>query len=90
MIYDEQNRALFTKKGQLIYHITYGYEKSLPEDLRKQVKNIYNDYEITGAIKVKEAGREIWVVNLEGANNLILLRLEDGEMEEVQKLQKSS
>ena len=55
----------------------------------QQVKNIYNDYEITGAIKVKEAGREIWVINLEDEKNLILLRLEDGEMEEVQKLQKS-
>ncbi len=90
MIYDEQNRALFTKKGTLIYHITYGYEKSLPEDLRKQIKDSYSDYDITRAIKVKEAGREIWVVNLEDSKNLIMVRLEDGEMEEVQRLEKSS
>ncbi len=38
---------LFTKKGTLIYHITYGYEKSLPEDLRKQIKDSYSDYDIT-------------------------------------------
>jgi len=90
MIYDEQNRALFTKKGNLVYHISYGYEKSLPEDMRKQVKGSYYDYDITRAIKVSEAGREIWIVNLEDAKNLILVRLEDGEMEEVQRLEKSS
>jgi hypothetical protein len=89
MIYDEQNRALFTKRGNLIYHISYGYEKSLPEDLRKQVKSIYFDYEITRAIKVSEAGREIWVINLEDSKNLILVRLEGGDMEEVEKLTKA-
>ncbi|MES1213945.1 MAG: hypothetical protein ABUT20_00395 [Bacteroidota bacterium] len=90
MIYDEQNRALFTKKGNLIYHISYGYEKSLPEDLRNLITDSYHDYTITGAIKVTEAGREIWVVNLENNETLVLLRLENGEMEEVQKLLKSS
>ncbi|MEJ0105927.1 MAG: hypothetical protein WDO19_26725 [Bacteroidota bacterium] len=34
---------------------------------------------LPGAIKVKEAGREIWVVNLEDSKNLIMVRLEDGE-----------
>jgi len=90
MIYDEQNRALFTKKGNLIYHISYGYERSLPEDLRRQIQTIYYSYDITRAIKITEAGREIWVVNVEDDQNLILIRLEDGEMEEVQKFQKSS
>jgi hypothetical protein len=89
MIYDEQNRALFTKKGKLVYHISYGYEKSLPEVLRSQIKNSYSDYDISRAIKVQEAGREIWVVNLEDAQNIILIRLENGEMEELQQLQKS-
>jgi len=86
---DKLNRALFTKRGSLIYHISYGYEKNLPEDIRRQVKSTYYDYTITRAIRVNEATRLIWVVNLEDAKNLILVRLEDGEMEEVQKLEKS-
>jgi len=86
---DNLNRALFTKRGNLIYHISYGYEKNLPEDIRKQVKSTYYDYDISRAIKVTEADRVIWVVNLEDAKNLILVRLEEGEMEEVQKLKKS-
>lgn len=90
MIYDEENRALFSKRGNLIYHISYGYEKSLPEDLRNLVTAGYRDYEITRAIKITESGREIWVVNIESSETLILVRLENGEMEEVQKFQKSS
>ena len=83
------NHALFTKRGNLIYHISYGYENNLPENIRKQVKSTYYDYDISRAIKVTEADRVIWLVNLEDAKNLILVRLEEGEMEEVQKVQKS-
>src|SRR5688572_33493839 len=31
---DQENRALFTKNGQMIYHICYGTEKFLPFDVR--------------------------------------------------------
>jgi hypothetical protein len=85
---DNQNRALFTKKGNLIYHISYGYEKNLPDAIRKQVKSTYFDYDITRAIKVNEGNRIVWVVNLEDAKTLILVRLESGEMDEVERLNK--
>ncbi len=83
MANDQKNHALFTKKGYLIYHITYGQEKNMPDDIRKIVKTSYLDYNITSAINVKEAGRDIWVVNLETDKKLILARVEDGELEEV-------
>jgi hypothetical protein len=89
MIYDEQNRALFSKKGKLIYHISYGYEKNLPPEISAMVKEAYSDYNVTRAIKVDEAGRTIWVVNIETASIIKLLRIEDDEMEEVQNMQKS-
>jgi len=87
---DNLNHALFTKRGKLVYHISYGYEKNLPDDIRSQVKSAYYDYNIIRAIKVTEADRVIWVVNLEDATSLILVRLEQGDMEEIQKLNKSS
>jgi hypothetical protein len=83
------NHALFTKRGNLVYHISYGYEKSLPAEIREQVKSTYYDYDIIRAIKVTEADRVIWVVNLEDAKRLILVRLEEGDMEEVQRIKKS-
>lgn len=89
MTNEELNRSLFNERGKLIYHISYGYERSLPEEIRKQVRSAYYDYTVTRAIKVTEANRVVWVVNLEDAGNLILVRLENGEMEEVQSVKKS-
>lgn len=90
MTYDKANRALFTKKGRIIYHISYGYEKNMPEEPGRQIKAAYPDYEIMRAIKVSQAGREVWVINLEDVNSLIILRVEEEEMEEIQRLKKLS
>lgn len=86
---EDLNHALFTKRGELIYHISYGYEKSMPSDVRDAVKSVYYNYDITRAIKVSEANRVIWVVNVENAKELLLIRVENGEVEQVQALKKS-
>jgi hypothetical protein len=84
-----ENRALFTKRGNLIYHISYGYENNLPQDLRKQALRAYEGYTITRAIKVSEADRLIWVIHLETDKKFVIVRIEDNELEEVQNLDKS-
>jgi hypothetical protein len=89
MIYNQENRALFTKKGKLVYHISYGYEKSLPADLDRNLKAGYPGYEIYRAIKISEANRVVWVVNLRDAKNLVMISSEDGEMQEIQRLKRS-
>ncbi len=76
--------ALFTKNGQLIYTIIYGTEKNLPADVRKMIKSEYYDYSITMATEIKEYNRDIWIVNLSNAPELICVAVEDGEMEQVQ------
>jgi hypothetical protein len=83
------NHALFTKGGEFVYHISFGHEKNMPEDVKDAVKSVYYNYEITRAIKVTDGKRLIWVVNLENAKHLILARTENGEVEEVQRLKKS-
>jgi hypothetical protein len=87
---EQDHHTLFTKKGGLIYHIIYGFEKDLPAETRKLIKSVYYDYKIISAIKVEENGRNIWVVNMEDEKSIVTVRVEDGEMEEVKKLQKSS
>jgi len=82
--------ALFTKKGKLIYTITYGAEKDMPADVRHIVKSEYYDYNITMAIEVKENERDIWVVKLDNATEQINVRVEDGEMERLQQFYKSN
>jgi hypothetical protein len=80
--------ALFTKNGWLIYTITYSTEKNLPADVRKIVKREYDDYTITMAIEVKENNRDIWVIKLDNSSEQITVRVEDGEMEQVQQFEK--
>ena len=88
IVNQQQNSALFRKNGFMIYHLAFGGEKSLPVDIRKIIKPNYYDYNITKVVKVNEAGRNIWVVNLEDTKNFIIVRVENGELEEVQKLNK--
>ena len=38
---------------------------------------------------MSEADRLIWVVNLESKDDVVLVRYENGEMEQVQKFRKS-
>jgi hypothetical protein len=86
---DQKNRALYKDNGQLVYHIRYGFEQNLPDDIRKMVKSNYVDFSITGAIAVSQDQRNIWVVNLEGKDKYIVVRIENGEMEEVESLKKT-
>jgi hypothetical protein len=72
----------------MIYHITYGGEENLPSDIRKIIKPNYYDYNITKVVNVNEADRNIWVVNMEDAKRFIIVRVENGELEEVQNLNK--
>ena len=87
--HDQENSALFTKKGQLIYHIGYGTEKNLPSDVRGLVKSTYYDQSITRVLKVNQDQRNIWVVSLEDDKEYVMVRVEDMEMEETQLHQKS-
>ena len=53
------------------------------------VRDAYQDFNITRAVNVKSAGRDIWVVNLEGMRNYVIVRVEDEELEEVRRMDKS-
>ena len=86
---DMQHNSLFAKNGKLQYDISFGYENNLPEAIRTQVQSAYTEYKITRAVRVTQSGREIWVVNLEGLKNYLVVRHEDGELQEVQRLNKS-
>ena len=87
--HDQENSALFTKKGQLVYHISFGIEKHLPSDVRGLVKSTYYDQNITRVLKVNQDQRNIWVVSLEDAKEYVMVRVEDMEMAETQRQQKS-
>lgn len=86
---DQENRALFTKNGQLVYHVSYGTEKHLPFDVRKLVKSTYYDQRITRVLKVSQEKRDIWVISMEDAKDFVMARVEDMELEETQRMHKT-
>src|SRR5688572_3456882 len=87
---DRENRALFTKSGELIYHICYGTEDFLPADVRKLVKSNYYDQSITRVLKVNQDKRTIWVISMEDAQEYIMARVENMDLEETKRMTKSN
>ncbi len=86
---DMKNNALFKKNGRMVYHIRFGTESNLPEEIKQQVMSGYPDYNITRAVNVKMDNRDLWVVNLEGMKKWIIVRVEDGQMDEVENYNKT-
>ena len=89
MANDQRNSALFRANGQIVYYISYGFEKDIPKDTRMIVRTHYPDYAITKAINVKQQDRDIWVINVEDKKKLILVRIEESELEEVGNFDKT-
>ncbi|RYG40085.1 MAG: hypothetical protein EOO01_28165, partial [Chitinophagaceae bacterium] len=46
MTYTQEHRAVLNKRGKVIYHISYGWEDSLPGDINQQVTTTYPGYDI--------------------------------------------
>ena len=82
---DMKHQTLFSQKGYLNYDISYGEEKHLPAAIRDRIQGSYEDFRITHVANYKLAGRSIWMTNLESLNHMVLVRLEDDEMEEVER-----
>ena len=86
---EKQHKCLYNVKGNLIYSLSYGSEKDLPRDIRREVKREYIDYDITQAIEANEDNRDVWIVNLDDANSFITVAVENGSIEELSHYKKS-
>ena len=86
---DMDHNALFRKNGVMKYDISYGYQQHLPEAIKDDVLKAYDNYKIIRAINVKAYERNIWVIKLEGERKYLTVRIEDGEMDEVESFFKS-
>ncbi|HEY1008111.1 MAG TPA: hypothetical protein VGD92_13050 [Sphingobacteriaceae bacterium] len=87
---DMRHNTLFGRRGAFIYDIGYGAEKDLPQAVRSQVKRDFQDYAVTAAINVRQGGRNIWKINVEDANNIIVLHEQDGVITEQERIDKAS
>ncbi|MDE3234946.1 MAG: hypothetical protein KGO81_03250 [Bacteroidota bacterium] len=86
---DMDHNALFTKNGYMKYDISFGHEHNLPDEIKDQVHSAYKDCTITRAINLKGDGRDIWVVNLEALKYYYSVSIEEGEINEINKIWKT-
>jgi hypothetical protein len=86
MTYTQEHRALLNKNGKVVYHISYGWEGAMPAEIDRRVVATYPGYEIYRSIKIREANREVWLINLQNDKELIMVRLENDELEEIHRM----
>lgn len=82
---DQEHNVLYRKNGSPIYQITYGYEKNLPRPTRNLVKSRYEDFRVARVFNIKQDRRDVWIVNLENKDYMVLGRIEDNILNEVKR-----
>jgi hypothetical protein len=85
---DMKHQALFQKNGFIKYDISYGMAHNLPVTVGEQILSVYKGYAITQVAKVTRYDQEFWIINMEGISDFIVLRVENGDLEEVSHYEK--
>jgi hypothetical protein len=85
-----QNRALFAKNGSWIFTITTYGESNLDAEVRRIVRSEYYDYSITCVNEISTPENpKVYLISVQDARTIKMLRVQDGEMELLQKFEKS-
>ena len=86
---NQVNKAEFTKKGYMVYHMAFGSEKQMPADIRTIVKSKYFDFSINSTVRITYEEKSAWIVNIEDARQFLVVRVVDGVMDIVDKIAKT-
>jgi hypothetical protein len=87
---DISYRVAYSNRGDWLYTIQTYYEKKLPRDVRGIVKSKYYDYSITQVEQVEhpEAIATVYIVHLKDDKSWKMVRVCNGEMDEMQTIYK--
>jgi hypothetical protein len=84
------NRAFYDKKGHWLSSLKFFGEDKLPTDVRATVKSSYYDFSITVVELIEVPGHFVYVIHLENAANIKIVRVsEEGEMDVLQEYTKA-
>ena len=86
---DLRHQALFKKNGYIQYDIGYGLAHHLTQDMGYRVTELYKGYVITYVAKVTRNSEVFWIINLEGIKDFVIVRLEQGSLQEVRRIDKA-
>jgi hypothetical protein len=74
--------ALYRKNGYRVYSVTRGSEKLLPASVASLLRKAYPDYTINAATHAISQGTTAWFADLTLCDNLIIVKVIDGEIVE--------
>ena len=87
---DMKHHALYSKRGYQVYHIGYGFEKNLPNDIKQMVRSAYQDFSYNTVFDVTQNDRQMWLVNLLNSKYVITAKIENGQIDEISRLKNHS
>jgi hypothetical protein len=83
-----KKRALYDERGGWLTTIAGYTEEHLPEAVRREVRSTYYDYAILFVNEISMSGKPVsYVVQIQDKKTIRILRVVDGEMEEIQKIE---
>ena len=86
---DMEHNAAFKKNGYMKYDVGFGFERNLPADVLDQVKAKYSKYSVSRVFKVNADNRDIWMMNLDGLKDYVVVRFENGDIDELDSFRKA-
>lgn len=88
----EGNRvqALLTKKGRLVYAVTYLNVSAMPERISKRIQDAYSSYSVFNVQQIRTADFTVYRVTLENCNGFVVVQADEEEIIEIRKILKVS
>jgi len=80
---DTNIRIDYSKQGNWLYTIRYINEKKLPREVRNLVRSTWFDYSISSAEEIQINHGYIYVIHIHEGNDWKIIRVADGEMDEI-------
>jgi|SRR6476620_9389192 len=83
------NRIVYNDHGGWLYNLLTYTEDHLPTDVRNMVKSNYFDYDITVVFQYELKEGFVYIIKMKDQSNVKMIRVCDGEMEEINMDKKS-
>jgi hypothetical protein len=81
-------RAFYDERGGWLTTIAGYTAEHLPADVRRQVHSVYYDYSILYVNEINVPGKPVaYVVQVQDKRAIKIVRVLDGEMEEIQEIE---
>lgn len=77
-----QTHILYKKNGYMLYSVTKGSGAIVPKDVTSMLNTFYPCYQIPTATKVVSGGVTAWIADLKKGNELLVVKVIDGEIVE--------